>query len=94
MTIHGVDTLVLFDPHVAFPAVVCSHCLWYSFVILVNLIAFRDSGIGDHGPDGIEAFISQHHCNNICHGLKLNSLSLVEEEERDSDVELENADED
>lgn len=46
----------------------------------INLISFRDSGIGDHGPDGIKSFVSQHHCNNVCHGLKLEPLF---EEEKD-----------
>ena len=36
---------------------------------------FRDSGIGDHGPDGIKAFTMQHDCNHICHALQLASFS-------------------
>lgn len=36
---------------------------------------FRDSGIGDHGPDGIKAFTLQHDCNHICHALQLASFS-------------------
>jgi len=42
-----------------------------------------DSGIGDHGPDGIETFTTQHTCNYICDGLKL--ASLLEEEARDTE---------
>lgn len=43
---------------------------------------FRDSGIGDHGPDGIKAFTTQHNCNHICHALQLASFP-----EEDSDNE-------
>ncbi|KAF8810883.1 hypothetical protein BYT27DRAFT_7020706, partial [Phlegmacium glaucopus] len=43
----------------------------------------RDSGIGDHGPEGIKTFTAQHHCNHICRGLKLAPLS--EDERGDSD---------
>ena len=73
MTIHDVDTLILFDP--------MTHSQ-QSYVFL-NLkfqcdqchLMSRDSGIGDHGPDGIKAFTLQHDCNHICHALQLASLS-------------------
>ncbi|KIM35059.1 hypothetical protein M413DRAFT_79793 [Hebeloma cylindrosporum] len=34
-----------------------------------------DSGIGDHGPAGIQAFLSQHQCNHICRGLELSAIT-------------------
>lgn len=43
---------------------------------------FRDSGIGDHGPDGIKAFTMQHNCDHIFHALWLTSFS---EEGSDND---------
>ena len=61
-------------------------------MISINLIASRDSGIGDHGPDGIETFTAQHRCNDICCGLKLSSLSSPEEEKEDSGNENVNED--
>ncbi|KAF8963109.1 kinase-like domain-containing protein [Flammula alnicola] len=39
-----------------------------------------DSGIGDHGPEGIKTFIAQHECNYICKGLKL--VDLLDEDAR------------
>jgi hypothetical protein len=33
-----------------------------------------DSGLGDTGPDGIEAFKEQHVCNKICTELGLKAL--------------------
>jgi hypothetical protein len=38
-------------------------------------LVFSDSGIGDHGPDGIKAFLNQHHCNHICRGLDLSVIT-------------------
>ncbi|KAF8908220.1 kinase-like domain-containing protein [Gymnopilus junonius] len=42
-----------------------------------TLILFdpMDSGIGDHGLEGINSFTSQHTCNYICQGLKLDPLT-------------------
>ncbi|EDR07665.1 uncharacterized protein LACBIDRAFT_327547 [Laccaria bicolor S238N-H82] len=34
----------------------------------------NDSGIGDHGPTGIESFLEQHTCNYVCKGLNLTSF--------------------
>jgi hypothetical protein len=38
-------------------------------------LVFSDSGIGDHGPAGIEAFLNQHQCNHICRGLNLSVIT-------------------
>ncbi|KIJ90939.1 hypothetical protein K443DRAFT_14813 [Laccaria amethystina LaAM-08-1] len=76
MTICGVNTLVLFDP--------MSHSK-QSYVAIL-----WDSGIGDHGPDRIETFTTQHHCNDIYCGLKL--TSPLEEEKKASDNEDVNED--
>ena len=72
MTFQSVDTLVLFD--------LMSHSVQsyvYQYVLLFFLLIYgiRDSGIGDHGQEGIDAFTSQHSCNIICLGLGLKSLS-------------------
>ena len=53
--------------------------------LLVTPRSFSDSGIGDHGPDGIESFISQHHCNHMCKDLKLTPLSEKEDDFADSE---------
>ncbi|KAM5532479.1 hypothetical protein V8D89_013832 [Ganoderma adspersum] len=46
------------------------------------------SGIGDHGPKGIQDFISSHTCNHICLGLRLASLDLLQNTlDRSSEVE-------
>lgn len=45
----------------------------------------RDSGIGDYGPEGINAFVSQHKCNYICHGIKLDSLHSAVDKSADAD---------
>ncbi|KAJ7453494.1 kinase-like domain-containing protein [Mycena latifolia] len=38
----------------------------------------KDSGMGDFGASGIETFIKDHRCNDICRGLRLNkSYPLV-----------------
>ncbi|KAF8901850.1 kinase-like domain-containing protein [Gymnopilus junonius] len=49
-----------------------------------------DSGIGDHGLDGIATFTAQHTCNYVCRGLKLATLS--EDKAQDSDEDEEDAD--
>jgi len=83
MTIQGIDTLILFDP--------MSHSR-QSYVHLVaslssmNWILIRDSGIGDHGPDGINTFTSQHMCNHICQALKLVAI-LEKDLQHDSETE-------
>jgi hypothetical protein len=68
--VDGRDGLVLFDP--------MTHTL-SGFVIqlfpsshLMNLMDFSDSGIGDFGPEGINAFIEGHCCGDICKRLSLN----------------------
>ncbi|PPR01653.1 hypothetical protein CVT24_001540 [Panaeolus cyanescens] len=46
-------------------------------VVLFDLMTHSpssDSGIGDHGPEGIKAFIEQHCCNYMCDALSLESL--------------------
>ncbi|KAF5325455.1 hypothetical protein D9619_009978 [Psilocybe cf. subviscida] len=52
-----------------------------------------DSGIGDHGVKGIEAFVQQHQCNHICRGLNLDKASASNENpdtsDKTSDVESE-----
>jgi hypothetical protein len=45
----------------------------------------RDSGIGDHGPEGIKTFTAQHRCNHICHALKLGPLNLEEKDDADDE---------
>ncbi|KAJ3508918.1 hypothetical protein NMY22_g16465 [Coprinellus aureogranulatus] len=46
-----------------------------------------DTGLGDHGPEGIEAFVTQHRCDYICKALGLapfqNDASADDEEEED-----------
>ena len=51
-----------------------------------------DSGIGDHGVDGIKAFVEQHRCNYICAGLKFTPLN--EATQIPASNELDSADED
>jgi len=46
---------------------------------------YRDSGIGDHGPEGIETFTAQHCCNHICCVLQLGSLHSEEKEPSDDE---------
>jgi len=46
---------------------------------------FRDSGIGDHGPDGIKAFTLQHDCNHICHALQLPPFSEEDSEKAEGE---------
>ena len=42
-----------------------------------NYPRFRTSGLGDHGPRGIQDFISSHACNHICQGLELESPQVL-----------------
>ena len=39
----------------------------------------RTSGLGDHGPTGIQDVISNHVCNHICLGLELASLQVLQD---------------
>ena len=55
-------------------------------------MSYSDSGIGDHGPDGIKSFISQHRCNHICKGLKLSLLLEKEDDLADSEEHHEDDD--
>ena len=41
------------------------------------MVSSRKSGLGDHGPKGIQDFISSHVCNYICHGLELELLEVL-----------------
>ncbi len=44
-------------------------------------MSFSDSGIGDFGSEGINAFITGHHCGDICKRLHLDQeipLNLVD----------------
>jgi hypothetical protein len=36
-------------------------------------------GLGDKGATGIQEFVSQHHCNNICRQLGLPKLQTLTE---------------
>jgi hypothetical protein len=94
MNINGRDTLVLFD--------VMSHSQTSCVIslLLSPLVAyvayFSDSGIGDHGLEGIKSFLEQHVCNYVCNGLKLASLAEGSETQRQSECEdeLDELDED
>ncbi|KAJ7092241.1 kinase-like domain-containing protein [Mycena epipterygia] len=47
-----------------------------------------DSGVGDFGEEGIETFVKDHKCNEICHGLVLHeAYPLVMEENGQEDGE-------
>ncbi|EEB97886.1 hypothetical protein MPER_02701, partial [Moniliophthora perniciosa FA553] len=37
------------------------------------------TGAGDHGIDGLEAFVEQHECNDICVGLTLHMEDDLED---------------
>lgn len=39
----------------------------------------RKSGLGDHGPKGIQDFISSHVCNYICQSLELELLEVLKD---------------
>ena len=47
-----------------------------SFTYLVSIS--RTSGIGDHGPNGLQDFVTSHVCNYICTGLRLVSSALLQ----------------
>ena len=80
MTIRNINTLILIDPmsHSLQSYILTIGILSESFIELVYDIS--DSGIGDHGPNGINTFTTQHVCNYICHSLKLTALRLFKEE--------------
>ncbi|KAG5649205.1 hypothetical protein H0H81_005423 [Sphagnurus paluster] len=59
---------------------------------IMSHLPTSDSGIGDHGPDGIKSFISQHHCNYMCQGLKLRPLLEKEDDPADSEESCEEDD--
>ncbi|KAF8525670.1 kinase-like domain-containing protein, partial [Gautieria morchelliformis] len=40
-----------------------------------------DTGLGDYGQRGIDAFISQRRCNKICEEIMIESLSSKDNEE-------------
>lgn len=44
-----------------------------------------DSGVGDHGKKGIEAFIKQHRCNQFCNALHLDPINPVVAADTSSD---------
>ncbi|KAJ7432096.1 kinase-like domain-containing protein, partial [Mycena latifolia] len=47
-------------------------------LVLFDVMTHTNSGMGDFGASGIETFIKDHRCNNICRGLRLNkSYPLV-----------------
>ena len=73
--IGGKLSLTLFDP--------MTHTI-EKYVAQIGLLFFysrcisRSSGIGDHGPVGIQDFITNHVCNYICSGLHLVSTTVLQ----------------
>lgn len=49
----------------------CSLFMWHLF--------FRTSGIGDHGPKGLQDFVNSHGCNYICNQLHLASSRVLQD---------------
>ena len=44
----------------------------------------RDSGIGDFGEEGIDTFLCDHRCNNVCKALQLHyTVPLSTEKPKD-----------
>lgn len=37
----------------------------------LNSLLSRDSGVGDHGEKGIQSFLDQHECQEMCEGLEM-----------------------
>lgn len=46
---------------------------------------YSDSGVGDHGLSGIQAFVDAHQCDRKCRDLLLASLSSPSLEENRED---------
>lgn len=42
-------------------------------------LSSRTSGLGDHGPKGIQDFITSHTCNHICQALELESSQVLQD---------------
>ncbi|KAJ2935899.1 hypothetical protein H1R20_g1195, partial [Candolleomyces eurysporus] len=56
----------------------------------------QDSGVGDHGEEGIQRFLSEHQCNYICQGLGLVPIAdmndLSKNVQTDTDASNEDSD--
>ncbi|KAJ2931863.1 hypothetical protein H1R20_g5221, partial [Candolleomyces eurysporus] len=56
----------------------------------------QDSGVGDHGEEGIQRFLSEHQCNYICQGLGLVPIAdmndLSKNVQMDADASNEDSD--
>ncbi|THH19576.1 hypothetical protein EW146_g1621 [Bondarzewia mesenterica] len=83
----GIDGFVLFDP--------MTHTIdgWDISLLSViserthNDLLSRNSGVGDHGTEGINTFLRDHRCNKFCHDLGLgeNGPSSVSSQTKEHD---------
>jgi hypothetical protein len=75
ITKRGVETLILFDPMTHTPEGYVHISLLSNRCKLTKQQWISDSGIGDHGEEGVARFVAEHRCTYICHGLGFDSLS-------------------
>lgn len=46
---------------------------------------YSDGGVGDHGPGGIQKFLADHQCQDVCVGLGIETEGCPDEENSDED---------
>ena len=54
-----------------------------SIIIISDSVLSRNTGVGDHGQEGIEAYIKQHKCQTMCNSL---GLAFTGEDESEPEV--------
>jgi hypothetical protein len=47
--------------------------------MVVDLSRYSQSGLGDHGPEGIRDFIKNHKCTHICSSMNLCTMSTLQD---------------
>lgn len=67
----------------------------YLFLLAFIFYCSRDSGVGDFGREGIETFVHDHNCTDLCRSLSLDTsypLVMPKDGEEDGNLEGENGD--
>ena len=49
-------------------------------------VIFRDSGVGDHGPAGIDAILKDHRCGAMCETLEMGAEHFIGEKKQKKQI--------
>ncbi|KAG7090295.1 hypothetical protein E1B28_011892 [Marasmius oreades] len=82
------QTLVYVDLQAS--SVFTNNRLWHVLFDTMTHTKIKGStGPGDHGPEGLDNFVTNHPCNNICQALGIASETDNGEDDNDNDIEFE-----